>query len=84
MTGRALELKDVALSSDAKHVFYSHNGYIIDGDARVHALTERWFHGVCLAVLYPEVAQQAGYPPPTIEEGDVDVVNSHRPKGRCF
>ncbi|MDO8414876.1 MAG: hypothetical protein Q7S87_01545 [Agitococcus sp.] len=73
MTERVLELKDVALSSDAKHVFYSHNGYIIDGEARVHALTERWFHGVCLAVLYPDIAQKAGYSPPTMEDGEVDV-----------
>lgn len=73
MTSRILTLEDVAMTSDTPKVAYSPYGYIIGADGRAHALTDRWFHGVVLAVLYPDVAKEAGYPPPAREDGDVDV-----------
>jgi hypothetical protein len=73
MSPRALTLEDVAMTSDTPKAVYSPYGYIITDDGRAHALTYRWFHGVVLAILYPEVAKEAGYPPPVREDGDVDV-----------
>jgi hypothetical protein len=73
MSSRELTLEDVALTSNTPNVAYSPYGYIIGDDGRAYALTERWFHGVVLAVLYPEVAKEAGFAPPVREDGDVDV-----------
>jgi hypothetical protein len=78
MSSRVLTLEDVALVGDASKVPYSPYGYIIGADARIYALTERWFHGVVLAVLYPEVAEKAGYEQPVREDGDVDVFKYQR------
>lgn len=75
--GRELTLSEAALCAPGR-VPYSPHGYIIDHDAKIYALTERHFHGVVLALLYPDVAQAAGYAPPRRIDGSVDVFNYQR------
>ncbi len=43
---------------------YSHYGYIIEADGKVHALTDQYTHGVICAILNPEIAKKHGYEPP--------------------
>lgn len=47
-------------------------GYVITEDGTSYALTERWFHGVAMAVLFPNLALENGWAPPA---GPIDDLN---------
>jgi hypothetical protein len=64
MTSRLLTLEDVALVGSSKTPSCTPYGYIIDADGRTLALRQRFYHGVLLAILYPELAAKAGYSAP--------------------
>lgn len=58
-------------------------GCLIMPDGTVHALTEQFSHGITLAVLYPELAQAAGYEPPDeysrpMDYQEFELENKHR------
>lgn len=36
-------------------------GYVIAADGTVYALTRQWAHGILCAILFPDVAKEAGY-----------------------
>lgn len=57
-----LTIEDVAIKGDEP--VYTSNGYVILEDGSVYSLTEKWAHGVILAMLYPEAAKKCGYEPP--------------------
>lgn len=69
-----LILSDVALTAKTGNPIYSHNGYIIDADAQIHALTERFFHGVITAILYPEKAKEHNIAAPAHPIDEIDVM----------
>jgi len=46
-------------------------GFIITEDGTTYALRSRFYHGVLLAVLFPDVAHAQGYEPPM--QGDANV-----------
>jgi hypothetical protein len=73
MSARPITLDEVTMKGDKHKVPYSPWGYVIDKDASVYALTEKWTHGIVVALLYPQVAEKAGYEHPQREEGDLDV-----------
>jgi len=61
-------IEDYAMiSPPGAPVRYSPFGYVIGPDATVYSLIGRAFHGVVLALLFPEVADQMGYRPPDRE-----------------
>lgn len=69
-----LILSDVALTAESGDPIYSHFGYIIDADARIHALTERFFHGVITAILYPEKAKEQNVAAPAHPLDEINVM----------
>lgn len=63
----------MALTMDrisTKELVYSSHGYVIMEDGTIYTLTKQWYHGVALAILFPDKAKAAGYLPPE-EEPDV-------------
>lgn len=38
--------------------FYSPFGYVVAEDATIYSLTQQWTHGVILALLYPDIAEE--------------------------
>lgn len=58
---------------DTDKATYSPYGYVVAEDGTLYSLTERWTHGIVLALLYPQQALAAGYEPPVREDGDLDV-----------
>lgn len=40
-------------------------GYVITHDGMIYSLIQKWCHGVVLALIFPELAKQHGYEPPT-------------------
>jgi len=47
---------------------YTPYGYLIAEDALIYSLTQKWVHGVILALLYPNVAAEAGYSQPDVDD----------------
>lgn len=60
---KLVELKDIAVVADSPQ--YNPNGYVICEDGMICSLLFKHIHGVILAILYPSLAQKAGYLPPT-------------------
>lgn len=81
MADQVLAIDDVAIVTEpSQKPAYSQHGYVIDGNAKVYALTSRFFHGVALAILNPKLAADSGYEPPSRGEDDdfVDVFKYQR------
>lgn len=43
---------------------FSPHGYVVMEDGTIYTLTQRWAHGVLLAMLFPDVAKKCDYDPP--------------------
>ena len=54
----------------SKNIIYSPYGYVIMEDGTVYTLHKQWYHGIALAVLFPEKAKESGLESPE-EEPDV-------------
>lgn len=73
MSQRVFSITDVAVVCEQKAPPYTPYGYLVGEDGKTYALTDRWFHGVILAVLYPELAAEKNFPPPAEPRDEVDV-----------
>ena len=65
MTTPLLTAEDVSIKGSIPK--YSPHGYIIMEDGEVYTLTQKWAHGVLLAILFPDLAKECGYKPPDRE-----------------
>lgn len=64
----AISIRSAAVSTNAaSEPLYSPHGYIVTEDGTCYSLLKRWYHGVALAILFPEVAKETGYEPPDEE-----------------
>jgi hypothetical protein len=64
-------IADVAITTKGRVPTYSLYGYIVMEDGTVHSLLHKWFHGIALAILFPELAKEKGYKPPNDENDNV-------------
>ncbi|WP_455233422.1 hypothetical protein [Geopseudomonas aromaticivorans] len=55
------------ITAPGEPIRYSPFGYVIGPDATVYSLIQRAYHGVVLALLFPEVAERMGYRMPDRE-----------------
>ena len=78
MTSKIYSINDVALVCQQGIPPYGINGYIIGEDATIYTLTDKYFHGVVIAVLYPELAASKGIAPPASPRDDLDVFEYQR------
>lgn len=78
MEPERLTLADFAKTSESGEPLYTPYGYIIDAQARIHALLTQYCHGVVLALLYPEVAASAGFEPPCHPREELPVLHYQR------
>ena len=69
---RPISIERVAYSDEPR---WSPFGYIVNTDGTLYSLTEAYTHGVLLALLYPEIAEEQGYEPP---DSDFDVMEYQR------
>ena len=53
-----------------KEAVFSPYGYVITSDGTIYSLVSKYFHGVVLAMIFPELAAKCGYGPPP-EDPDV-------------
>jgi hypothetical protein len=78
MTEKIFTINDVAVVCERGAPAYTPYGYIVGEDGKIYALTSQSYHGVVLAVLYPEVAAEKGYAPPAGAHDEVDVFKYQR------
>jgi len=78
MSDKVFSINDVAIVCAAGTPPYTPYGYLIGEDGKIYGLTNRWFHGVVLAVLYPQLALEKGYAPPAGPHDEVDVFKYQR------
>lgn len=78
MTDKVFTINDVALVCERGIPAYTPYGYIVGEDGKIYALTCQSYHGVVLAVLYPELAAAKGYVPPAGSHDYVDVFKYQR------
>ncbi len=55
------------VANKSKDPSYSPYGYTIMEDGTIYSLTKQWTHGVLLAILFPEIAKEAGFEQPNEE-----------------
>jgi hypothetical protein len=46
-------------------------GHVITEDGTVYALNYQYYHGIACAILFPELAKECGYPPPSERHSNV-------------
>jgi len=73
MSEKLLSITDVALICESGMPAYTPYGYLVGAEGKIYALTYRWFHGVVIALLYPELAAEKQYPAPAEPRDEVDV-----------
>jgi hypothetical protein len=73
MSSKIYTINDVAMVCTIGIPAYSPYGYVVGADGTIYALTDRFFHGVIVAVLYPELAAEKQYPAPASPRDDLDV-----------
>jgi len=78
MSDKVFSIKDVAIVCTMGTPPYTPYGYLVGEDGTIYALTNRYFHGVALAVLYPQLASEKGYEPPAGPHDEVNVYHYQR------
>lgn len=73
MSSKVYSITDVAMVCTTGNPTYTPYGYVVGADGTIYALTDRFYHGVIVAVLYPELAAAQQVPAPASPREDVDV-----------
>lgn len=58
---------------DRRPLMYSPHGYLVVADGTIYTLAYQWYHGIGLALLFPEVAAKYGVPAPISPHQNNDV-----------
>lgn len=78
MSDKVFTISDVALVCESGAPAYTPYGYIVGEDGKIYALTSQSYHGVVLAILYPDLAAEKGYDAPAGSHDYIDVFKYQR------
>lgn len=78
MSAEKYDITDVAMVCESGIPPYGIYGYVVGEDGKIYTLTDRYYHGIVIAVLYPELAASKGVAAPASPRDDLDVFEYQR------